>query len=367
MGLFAKNGEKGVEEIVEELLKNKQITPGEQIKFKDASFAGIMDFSVEYLGLVKEKENYSNDVAFYPRVLTRMYEKAPNIFSNSGINATVIRYQHPQKEISSETMTPEDKTEFIETKVEINKFIDGIIRKSISTKQITKDADILGVASTIENPVLREKHQQMGRDRLDAYKFSINKNKESKHLVLVRVFEDGGIQPYAVGPAKLLLDAGVTVHNYERGEKMITSKTAEIIPNCGEKIKRLRTGFGTEIGTLSDKTKIDKKRLEKYESGEQEISYTDAKVLQDYFSKEMGGSPDSASLVIENNHLSMFYREFPSGLPTADTQPTGVQFHKLLNFMSFQNWNHAFNEMDIYTGERERESPLITYDYFKNT
>lgn len=367
MGLFAKNEERSVEEIVEELLKNKRITPGEQIKFKEASFAGIMNLSAEYLDIEEEKRNYTRAVAFYPRVLTKMYERAPNIFSNAGISTTVIRYQHPKKEITSETMTSEDKAKFIETKVEINKFIDDRIRKSINTKQITRDADVLGKALTIENPILRGKHQQIGRDRLDAYRFSINKNKESEHLVLLRVFEDGGLQPYAVEPAKLLLDAGVTVHNYERGEKMITAKTAEIIPNCGEKIKRLRIGFGTEIGTVSDKTKIDKKRLEKYESGEQETSYTDAKVLQDYFSKEMGGFPDSASLLIENNHLSMFYREFPSGLPTVDTQPTGVQFHKLLNFISFQNWNRAFNEMDIYIGERGRESPLITYDSFKNT
>ena len=356
-----RNGEKDIGEIIELLLKNKSISMEDKRNFLSASFWEVMRttadlFNLEYIGEVS-----------VPYIITRITEKSPNFFNNlrvppDYVSADVFRYQHPKTDITSEEMSSEEKRKFINTKKEFNEALDANIRNATDWfGQITKDYDPIGEPLSIEELELRKIHLEIGNSRLQAFKDAIEKNKTEIN-VLMRVVEDDGVTPHASYTANRLVNIGANVYNYERGEKLGAFKTGEVLPFCRQKVKKLRSQFETSIKDLSRDTDIDRKTLEKYESGELEIVYKDAKLLEDFFFRQIGEKP---RFVKENEYVFTISRKFPMKVPGIQTQPTQPQFHREFTGVIIKDWEQAYNGIFYFTERRKLESPRITKNDLK--
>jgi len=358
-----RNGEKNIEEITESLLKNKSISLEEREKFLSTSFWEVMKTAGNIFGMEYKDKHFETCV---PYIMTRIVEKAPNFFDNirtptEYVRANIFRYEHPKADITFEKMSSEDKRKFINTKKEFNRTIDKPLRHAVWFGQITKDYDIIGDAKTIEDPELRKIHLEMRDSRLQAFKDAINKN-NAEINVFMRVIDDDGVTQHATYTASKLLEIGINVYNYERGEKFGAFKTGKSIPYCGEKLKKIRDQFRISIKDISKDTGLNKKTLEKYEDGELEVSYKDANVLENFFFKQAGEKP---KLVRENHYVFTISRRFPAGKPDKQFIPTEPQFHQEFTGVFIEDWTQAYNGIFNSIERKKLDYPRIEKNELK--
>jgi hypothetical protein len=351
-----KNGEKDAGEVVKLLLENKTPSGEQKQMFLSTNFWTVMKDAAEFLDM-----EYSD--ASVPYIVTEITKKAPNFFYNVGIPIGMATYAHPKSDITSDMMSLEEKIKFINTKKSFNERLDEHIKNSKWFGQVTEDYDIIGDAKILE-PELRDEHIEIGESRLKAFRDAISKNKAEVN-VLMRVIKDDGETPYAPYTANRLVEAGVKVFNYERGEKFGAFRTAEVLKDCREKFKNAVNKFGTDIKTISEATRLDKKTLEKYEKGEiPEISFDTAKELQNYFSEQVGNRPEFSpvQLVSEDKYVFMFSRKFHGKEMTQATEP---QLHKYFKGLMIKDWEKAYEGIEGFIERRKSEAQPITKDVLK--
>lgn len=164
-----------------------------------------------------EDETAAKRYASIPHILTRAYKKfgidyLADSFNIDKSNVHVFDFQIDglgwKNRIS--------KKRNLKTKRAFEETLSPMITDSKEYKKITNDYDILAPNNDMQDEEFRRQYQEIGRMNRIALQRAIDSGSDVE--ICMRVIEKDG-SPYAVNTARILLDLGATVYNYDEGQK----------------------------------------------------------------------------------------------------------------------------------------------------
>ena len=307
-------------------------------------------------------------MAVMPQILTEFYRKFPTAFKKL-IEADVFFLDikgDSENEIESENIRVKEEFNY-----KLNEIIvgDGKKKKGCHRMcEITNDYDLLGTAENIKNEELRARHRAIGKANLTAFR----KAKENNGAVIemcMRVFDEPDQRPWAVNSARQLLESGVDVYNYDKGEKFGVIYTADLVEgwriNYDKMLERIDNKKDDAVRKLSEETEIPMVKLKKFSSNGLEPTSVEAMILENYSKRISENSPECAEcahIVVPSKITLSIYREFLkdwSGTHAELPQP-----HRRRYCIITKNWDQLANTYNEHFN-KEKKDP-ITLDMLKN-
>jgi len=320
--------------LVDRLLHDKPISLIEKRKFHLAEFPNVMEKCAEALK-VQEYE-FPKSV---PEVVAKINEKAPHFFSQVAPHSEFFVYKHPKQNPTVNDLALEDKRNNMEAKRRFNTVLSSDIPYTLDFRQIATDYDPVDPrAETIEDKDLRDAQLSIGNMLMDSFKKAVENKSDVK--IFMRAFGKDKA-PFAIETARRFLEIGVQVLNWDEGEKHGTYVTGKLDSLWKETLEKAIGENQPNIDNLSDVTGVGKDSVKKIISGEKVPTFLQAQAIEDYFSNRY-------PLVEKQFNVITIYREHPSGTPSSQFQPGGIQFHSFYCAGIIRGYPSAYHTLNDY-------------------
>jgi len=337
-----------VDVVIEKVINQEPLGIDEAIVFKETDFYTVMENLGDKLDIRFDSEKPIN----FPKIINGLYRKNSHFLSDLFMTGEMAPYQY---DLSLNEIEVKDK---------FNHSLDNYIQGCISFKQITNDMDILGNAKTLGyRNGERSKYTNIGQRRLISLREAIEKNNADAEI-LMRVVEKDG-RPWALDTAKKLIENGISVFNYDEGEKFGTIRIAKIRDDVNtyveKAIKYYKEGRGMNkkdaIRDMSNSTGITQTVIKDLEDNPNNMSIYHGKVLETYLNRvnEEMGETNKIKIIDEEKGIFGFYREFFSDTIEAQ-QP---QKHKYWLGFSIFEWCNAYEAISSYISSRNKEKVTL--------
>jgi hypothetical protein len=258
------------ERLLGKVASGETLSTDEQIEFGRLAFPDFLEWvSREYHVEYKDDHGFlhGHDVA---KVVSTFYRKVEKGFERLGLdssNSVAFGFKNGEDEKRVEETNVKKKKTF-------NGNIDQLIQSSSIFRQITNDYDILCEALNIsaEN---RPEYKQCGAERLAALLKMIDNGGEAE--ILMRVIEKD-TKPHGVRAAKKLVESGVSVFNYDEGEKFGAGRTWRLSNHWDEYVKKVVNAV--DVKDLSEDMNIPQITIKKLGSITELPTYHEAVLFE---------------------------------------------------------------------------------------